>query len=141
VLFGKPDHLDPRYRAVLERKLLNVQPVKQANEAIRQYVTAQTIFSLCLLFVVVTFSAWFPLVQLVLWSAFILVSLINSGAILDQRKWIFYLEYSRVILVMISIVMIYPNWWTMAGTLFATLTMLVWFRTIRKHYFRILYNG
>lgn len=141
VLFGRPDDLDPRYRDVLERKLLNVQPVRHVNDVMRQYVTAQTIFSLCLLFAVVSFSAWFPPVQLVLWSGFILVSLVNSGAILDQRKWIFYLEYSRLILVMISVLALYPNAWTLSGTLFATFTLLLYFRRIRKYYFRILYNA
>ncbi|MET0635561.1 MAG: sterol desaturase family protein [Chitinophagaceae bacterium] len=141
VIFGKPDDLDPRYRTVLERKLLNVQPVRHTTDAIRQYVTAQTAFSLCLLFVIVTFHAALPLTQLLLWSAFILVSLINSGAILDQRRWIFYLEYTRIILVMISIGVVYPNAWTSAGLLFATVTLLVYFRRFRKYYFRILYHS
>ena len=141
VLFGKPDDLDPRYRSVLERRLLNVQPVRQSTDAIRQYVTAQTVFSMCLLFVIVTFNEWFPPVQLVLWSLFILVSLINSGAILDQRRWIFYLEYSRVILVMISVLVVYPNGWTTFGMLLATACLLVYFRRIRRYYFRVLYQG
>ncbi|RYY57716.1 MAG: sterol desaturase family protein [Chitinophagaceae bacterium] len=141
VLFGKPDDLDPRYRAVLERKLLNVHPVKDTTDAMRQYVTAQTTFSLCLLFVIVTFEAWFPTAQLLLWSAFILVSLVNSGAILDQRRWIFYLEYSRLALVMISVLLVYPNGWTSVGLLLATACLLVYFRKIRRYYFRILYRG
>lgn len=141
VLFGKPDDLDPRFRTVLERKLLNVHPVKHTTEAMRQYVTAQTTFSLCLLFVIVTFEAWFPISQLLLWSAFILVSLVNSGAILDQRRWIFYLEYSRLALVMISVLLVYPNGWTSIGLLLATAGLIVYFRKIRRYYFRILYQG
>lgn len=140
-VFGRPDDLDPRYRSVLERKLLNVQPVKHSTEAIRQYVTAQTVFSLCLLFVIATFHAWFPPAQLLLWSAFILVSLVNSGAILDQRRWIFYLEYTRVILVMCSVVLVYPNAWTTMGMLLATTCLVAYFRRIRKYYFRILYQA
>lgn len=32
--------------------------------------------------------------------AFILVSLVNSGAMFDQRRWIFYLEYIRLMIVL-----------------------------------------
>jgi len=140
VLFGKPDDLDPRYRSILERKLLNVHSQhRPATLAIRQYVTAQTIFSLGLLFVVLLFEHYLSVVQLFLLSAFIIISLINSGAILDQRRWIFYLEYSRLVLVMVAIGVFYPNSWTFVGIAAALLLMTWYFRPIRRYYFRILY--
>ncbi|TXJ27163.1 MAG: sterol desaturase family protein [Chitinophagaceae bacterium] len=140
VLFGKPDDLDPRYRSILERKLLNVHSQhRPATLAIRQYVTAQTIFSLGLLFVVLLFEHYLGAMQLFLLSAFIIISLINSGAILDQRRWIFYLEYSRLLLVMVAIGVFYPNSWTFVGIATALLLMTWYFRPIRRYYFRILY--
>ncbi|PZR22830.1 MAG: sterol desaturase [Citrobacter freundii] len=141
VLFGKPDDLDPRYRSILERKLLNVRSQhRPATLAIRQYVTAQTIFSLGLLFVVILFEHYLSGVQLFLISAFIVISLINSGAILDQRRWIFYLEYARLVLLMIAIGILYPNTWLITGIL-AVLMILTWyFRAIQRYYFRILYT-
>lgn len=141
VLFGKPDDLDPRYRSILERKLLNVRSQhRPATLAIRQYVTAQTIFSLGLLFVVILFEHYLSGVQLFLISAFIIISLINSGAILDQRKWIFYLEYARLVLLMVSTGILYPNTWLITGIL-AVLMILTWyFRAIQRYYFRILYT-
>ncbi len=141
VLFGRPDDLDPRYRAVLERKLLNVHRVTvQPSPVIRQYVTAQTIFSLALLFTLVTFHMYFQVIQTVIWSLFILVSLVNSGAILDQRRWIFYLEYIRLILVMAAIQAVYPNGWAWGGNLAMLAFLVVFFRPIRRYYFSILYN-
>lgn len=140
VLFGKPDDLDPRYRSILERKLLNVRlQHRPATLAIRQYVTAQTVFSLGLLFVVLLFEHYLSPVQLLLLSAFIVISLINSGAILDQRRWIFYLEYSRLILVMVAIGVFYPNSWTFVGITAALLVMIWYFRPIQRYYFRVLY--
>ncbi|MFC0774490.1 hypothetical protein [Terrimonas alba] len=45
VLSGKPDDLDPRFRSILERKLLNVARLyRPSTPAMRQYVTVQTIF-------------------------------------------------------------------------------------------------
>ncbi|MGZ5218525.1 MAG: hypothetical protein ACXWV6_02375 [Chitinophagaceae bacterium] len=63
VLFGKPDDLDPRYRAILERKFLNVRSEQNPTLAKRQYVTALSIFSMGLLFTVTLFEHYQPGVQ------------------------------------------------------------------------------
>lgn len=140
VLFGKPDDLDPRYRLILERKLLNVRPQRASTPAMRQYVTSQTIFSLILLFVVILFAEYFRNIQLVIFSLFILVSLINSGAILDQRRWIFYLEYMRVLLVMAAIAMIYPNNWVFSVIIAVWILLMWYFRPIQRYYLKLLYT-
>jgi alkylglycerol monooxygenase len=139
-LFGKPDDLDPRYRLLLERKFLNVQPQLKPTLAMRQYVTAQTIFSIGLLFSVALFEHYFTGFQLFLLSSFIIVSLVNSGAILDQRRWIFYLEVIRVVIVMAAIAVAYKNSWTLV-VLTTLLTLLVWyFRPMQRVYMRLLYH-
>ncbi len=142
VLFGKPEELDPRYRSVLERKFLNMDPLrhKEPTLAIRQYVTAQTVFSIVLLFIVALFEHYLTGVQLFLLSAFIMISLVNSGAILDQRRWIFYLEYIRVFLVMIAIAVFYPNSWTFSGIAAAIVVLTWYFRPIRRYYLKLLYT-
>jgi sterol desaturase/sphingolipid hydroxylase (fatty acid hydroxylase superfamily) len=139
-VFGKPDDLDPRYRSVLERKLVNVRPNSKPTLAMRQYVTAQTVFSCTLLFIVALFEHYLATVQLVLLSLFILVSLVNSGAILDQRRWIFYLEYIRVILVLVAIGVFYPNNWAFS-LIIAVLVLMIWFfRPIQRYYLNLLYT-
>ena len=140
VLFGKPDDLDPRYRSVLERKLLNVRAQQEPTAAMRQYVTAQTIFSLGLLFIVALFEFQIPGIQLFLLSLFILVSLVNSGAILDQRQWIFYLEFARALVVLIFIGTVYRDYTTI-GCLFAAFLILIWnFRPMKRIYTRHLFK-
>ncbi|MEO7923285.1 MAG: sterol desaturase family protein [Chitinophagaceae bacterium] len=140
ILLGKPDKLDPRYRAMLERKLLNVHPQREPTLAMRQYVTAQTVFSLALLFITILFEHYFSGLQLFLLSAFIVVSLINSGAILDQRRWIFFLEFIRALIVMTAIGLVYRNNWTL-GSLTGILIILVWyFRPMQRRYMRLLYH-
>jgi sterol desaturase/sphingolipid hydroxylase (fatty acid hydroxylase superfamily) len=142
ILFGKPDSLDPRYRSILERKFLNKNPFKpkEPTAAIRQYVTAQTVLSLALLFVMALFEHYLRGMQVFLLSAFIIVSLINSGAILDQRRWIFYLEYLRVLLVMAIIAVFYPNSWTFSGIATILLLFTWYFRPIRRYYLQFLYS-
>ncbi len=140
VLWGKPDGLDPRFRSVLERKLLNVQPHQKPTQGMRQYVTTQTIFSLALLFVVALFEYHIPAFQLFLLAVFILVSLINSGAILDQKQWIFFLEFVRALVVMVFIGVVYPDSRTV-GCLIAVLGILIWyFRPMKRKYLQLLYN-
>jgi hypothetical protein len=143
VLFGKPDDLNPNYRVVLERKLLSLNPARdnKPTQAMRQYLTAQTVFSIILLFVVALFVHYLSIVQVLLLSFFILLSLINSGAILDQRRWIFYLEYFRVILVLITIAVFYPTNWTVSGIMAALLLLIWYFRPIQRLYLRFLYTN
>jgi alkylglycerol monooxygenase len=141
VLFGKPDDLNPLYRTVLERKLLRVHPNRKPTLAMRQYVTTQTIFSIILLFVVALFVHYLSLFQLLLLSFFIILSLINSGAILDQRRWIFYLEYARVILVLVTIGVFYPSNWTLSSIMAALLLLIWYFRPIQRFYLRFLYTN
>ena len=139
-LFGRPDDLDPRFRTILERKLLNVQPHRPSTVAMRQYVTGQTIFSLFLLFTVLLFSNYLPGIHLFLLASFILVSLVNSGAILDQRRWIFFLEFLRALIVMAEIALVYKNNWTLACLIILLLIMIWYFRPIQRKYMQVLYD-
>jgi hypothetical protein len=140
VLFGRPDGLDPRVRSELEKKFLSVERQRKPTLAMRQYVTAQTIFSLVMLFAVLLFVNYLPPIHQFLLSAFIIISLINSGAILDQRRWIFFLEYIRALIVMITIGVVFQNSWTY-GCLAAILLIMIWyFRPMQRRYMRLLYK-
>lgn len=141
VLFGKPDDLDPRVRTVLERKFVNVQPHRKPTWAMRRYVTVQTIFSLVLLFLVALFEYYLTSIQMILLASFIVVSLVNSGAILDQRQWIFYLEFARVIIVMLFIAVFYNNSWSISCLLGTLLLLIGYFRPLQRIYIRHLYRG
>jgi alkylglycerol monooxygenase len=139
-LFGKPDAIDPRYRLVLERKLLNRKTYGEPTVTLKQYINAQTFFSLVLLFVTLLFENYFSGWQLFLLSAFILVSLVNSGAMLDQRSWIFYLEVVRFIIVIVAIGVFYKNNWLISFLVFLVSLLVYYFRPIQKHYLKLLYH-
>jgi hypothetical protein len=110
------------------------------KQAVRQYVNAQTAFSLTLLFVVTLFEHYLSGILLFLFSFFIIVSLINSVPILDQRRWIFYLEYIRILIVMAAIAVFYPNNWAFS-TIITALTLMTWyFRPIQRYYLKLLYT-
>lgn len=140
VIFGRPDDLDPRVRPALERKFLNVKKENKPTLAMRQYVTTQTIFSIVLLFLLTLFSHYLTGTQLALMSVFILISLVNSGAILDQRRWIFYLEFARALVVLTAIGTLFPANTVLAWLAVLTLLMITAFRPIQRAYLRSLYG-
>lgn len=140
VLFGKPDDLDPRVRPALERKFLNVEALRSPTPAMRQYVTTQTIFSVSLLFGMTLFSHYLSCMQLALMAIFILISLVNSGAILDQRRWIFYLEFARALIVLIAIGTLFPGTWVLTWLTLLLIVLTSFFRPVQRLYLRSLYG-
>jgi sterol desaturase/sphingolipid hydroxylase (fatty acid hydroxylase superfamily) len=141
-LFGKPDELDPRYRTILERKFLRHKRTKAApTTAMRYYVSIQTAISLMVLFVVLLFEQYFSVKSLTLFSFFIIISLINCGAILDQRRWISYLEIARVCLVLFILYYYFPSNYTATIFVSAIMIAIVYFSDIQRFYTRVLYSN
>ncbi len=141
VLFGRPDDIDPRFRQLLERRLSNVKPGPAPTAALRRYVTVQTVFSLVLLFTALLFVHYFSALPLALISCFILVSLVNSGAMLDQRRWVFYLEFIRLMIVLVAIGIFYRNDFTISMLACLAGVLAYYFQPMERHYLRFLYAG
>lgn len=141
-LFGKPDDLDPRYRAILERKFLRHRRRKETpTKAMRYYVSTQTGISLLVLFIVLLFEQYFSAKSLTLFSLFIIISLINCGAILDQRRWISYLEIARVCLVLFILYYYFPSNYTATIFVSAIMIAIIYFSDIQRFYTRVLYSN
>ncbi|MFA6151037.1 MAG: sterol desaturase family protein [Chitinophagaceae bacterium] len=101
VLFGKPDDLDPSIRAYLEKLLLLKRPVKNLTPRLKNYVSIQTIILLITLFCTLLFENYLHQSVLFLLSGLILLTVILNGAILEQKKWIFDLEFVRFAIILI----------------------------------------
>lgn len=140
VLLGKPDTVDPRYRRLLERRLVNVRPFKVTTPVMRHYVTIQTALSLLLLFIMSLFIRYLSTLEAGLISAFLLMSVINSGAILDQRRWIFYLEISRLAVLLVAIAAEFRNSYTFAIVTLLLIVILLHWRLLKNFYIRALYQ-
>ena len=65
----------------------------------KRYLNLQLI--ICVLFLTFTtaFFGTFDLVDKLFVAGFVLITLINCGALLEQRKWIYYLECLRLMLI------------------------------------------
>lgn len=140
LLFGRPDALDPRIRAALEKKLQRKRTFLQPTATHRVYITLQTSLSLLLLFFVIYRYETLPATIVFLLGAFILVSLINTGAILEQRSWIFYLELARLGLLLAGLEYYQPYLATTLCIGTGTGLLLYFLRPIRKRYLQLLFR-
>lgn len=139
VLFGRPDDIDPRIRYYLEKKF-RIHKQVNATTVLNNYVGVQTVITLALLFVFVLLEHYFNTVQLIAGAAFILISVINTGALLEQRRWIFYLEYMRLVLASIFIISFYPNQFTISVSTFTLAGILLYYKTLSNQYYKYFYN-
>lgn len=99
IILGKPELLDQTIREILEKKFL---PQKvDGNQTFRYkfYLVMQIIMTVIMLFFVTLFYNQLDYDKLVVVTVFILITLVNCGALLEQRRWIYYLENSRLMLV------------------------------------------
>jgi alkylglycerol monooxygenase len=103
VIFGGPDDIDPRIRTLLEKKLFR----QKSNEALTinliKAIKLQTAGTVVVLFFTILFSHYILPLHLFLLTSFIVLGAIITGAMLEQKRWIFHLEYTRCIIVCLII--------------------------------------
>ena len=99
-VFGSPADMDQDIRPLLEKRFLQVRE-GHCRLRFKNYLYAQ--LGICV--AVLTFFTYYFSGVDVAGRAFavtlILITLINCGALLEQRKWIYYLEYVRLYITFI----------------------------------------
>lgn len=137
-LFGKPDSIDPGIRAYLESKLLRKTEPPPKSKVLVKYILIKTIVSLVLLFLTILFEHYLNGPQILVASIYLILSVIATGALLEQRRWIFNLEFARAVLIGIFIWFTYP-FFSLPLFLLAMLGIFVFFhRLLGEIYFKYL---
>lgn len=98
-VFGSPANMDQDIRPMLERRFLQDRKNKKCRLKFRNYLYVQ--LGICT-FGLTLFTYYFDLLKSedkLFGLFFILITLINCGALLEQRKWIYYLEYFRLFII------------------------------------------
>ena len=139
VLFGKPDDIDPRIRIFLEKKF-NIQQRHHSSTALNNYAIVQTITTLVLLFILLLLEYYLNPFQLSIAAMFIIVSLVNTGAMLEQRRWIFYLEYVRLMLVGIFITTYSHSEYTVSFLVAVLAIVLMFYKTLSTRYYNFFFS-
>lgn len=99
VWFGHPANLDQDIRPILERRFLQHKAEDQYRFKFKKYLNVQLVIAVALLTFTTACFAFMGLVDKLFVLSFILITLINCGALLEQRKWIYYLECIRLIML------------------------------------------
>jgi alkylglycerol monooxygenase len=138
VLWGKPETVDGRIRLYLERRLLHRQTGTLSKE-LKQYVAFQTSVTMVLLFTVLLLESYLAKSQLILAALFLLVSIINTGALLEKQRWILYPEAIRLALLALFIGNYTSNAYFLILCGAAFLFLLSFRKTIGARYRQLLY--
>ncbi|MBU3714794.1 MAG: sterol desaturase family protein [Ferruginibacter sp.] len=139
VIFGKPDDIDPRIRSVLEKKL-NINQGTKASPINHRFILLQSFFNMCFVFFVILFSHYQTALQITIAGVFLLFSMVNTGAILERKQKIFYIEFIRFLLLSSYIYLIFPNYFTLMSLLSFNLLLLLFSKTITVRYDRWLFS-
>jgi len=136
LLLGKPALIDPRIRSWLEYKLLRTNRDIHPAPALTRYIRSQTILTLCLLFLVLLFEYYLRGTPLFLLSVFILLSIINTGAMLEQKKWIFELDVARMGICGLLLYCYFPGPWLLTLNCSLPFLLLFCYKSLSNLYYR-----
>ncbi len=139
VLFGRPAAVPSYARAIAERKFGIEAKRDVVNQLLNRYVIGQILFTLAGLFVFILLEHHVNIYDKVLITLLILLTLINCGAIMEQKKWIFYLEFSRILLAGICLVIGWPNLYLTVVFLVSAFLLIYYFDHLKSHYFKWVY--
>ena len=98
-VFGSPANMDQDIRPILEKRFLQDKSNPHQRLRFRNYLYIQ--LAVCTLLLTV-FTYYFESLETydkIFVLSIIIITLINCGAILEQRKWIYYLEYTRIFML------------------------------------------
>lgn len=97
VVFGSPAVMDQDIRPMLEKKWLPNKENPNYHFRYKSYLNFQIGLSFVLMSVITFYFESLSSFDKYFGTFFILITLINCGALMEQRKWIYYLEYLRII--------------------------------------------
>lgn len=138
VVFGSPAAFDPRIRLILERKWS--QKVHASYSArLRQAILFKTATTTAVTFGTILFSRYFESYQLILISIFILLSLIVTGAMLEQKRWVFHLEFIRLGLFLLGLSTINQALYVTSAIGILFLGILLFYKTVHQKYQAFLF--
>lgn len=139
VIFGGPEDIDPRIRPLLERKLS--QNKSKANLTINLVKTIKfkTATTLVVLFSTILFSHYIVNINLFLLTLFIVLSAIITGAMLEQKRWIFHLEYIRFFIVCLLINSFLESFYSLSFSLTILVLSLLYYDSMNYKYQKFLF--
>jgi alkylglycerol monooxygenase len=140
VLFGKPNDIDSRIRLLLEKKLLRRKELLVHSPTLLRFVLVQTAATLMLLFCTIWFRENLAPFQVGALALLMLLTVVNSGAMLEQRQWVFHLDYLRMVLAGLLFYTYLPHVMTAYIIILLLSVVLARNQTMQRWYCNALYG-
>ena len=140
LILSRPVSIHPESRNLLENLFQQKKSDGKINSCVSRYVIWQIIITVGCLFCFLLLEHYLDPIQQIIITLLVLITLINCGALLEQKRWIFYLEILRIAII------IFPMLVTgvpFSMILFVTILiclLLINFGEIRDYYFKALYK-
>lgn len=140
ILFDEPAAIPAEAREEAERDFLSKNKSDQEDTPLNRYVIWQIGISLAALFCFILFEHHVGFSQQWLITLCILLTLVNCGAIMEQKRWIVYLEFARLVVAGSTLVITYPHTWLVLCGLLLIVLLIAYFETIRERYLQWVYT-
>lgn len=143
VIFGGPNDIDARIRLLLERKFSKktVDVDVKYSRKLTNSIIAKTIVTMTILFLTILFSEYIPAFSIFLITVFIILSVIATGAMLDQKKWIFHLDFLRSIIIGYLGFSFFPNPFLHLIIVLSAGIAVLFYQTIHSKYQDFLFSA
>lgn len=137
ILFGKPEKVDPALRKKAE-EIFNVrQSHVTMDKPLNRYVVWQMIVLLISLSIFILFEQYTSVKIRVAFSLVTILTLINCGAIMEQKRWVFYMEYIRLAVLLYLPFYSTSHWQIKTALIIFVLFMITsYYNTLQKNYYR-----
>lgn len=141
-VFGKPEKLSPSLRQEAESIFQIKQQTGNINRPLNKYVIIQVLAMLVGLFVFTAWEDYFSITFKTGFSLLVLLTLINCGAIMEQKRWVFQVELVRLSLLLL-VPFYYPQYpITKFLVLLCVLVLLaLYYRSVKLLYLSYVYRS
>lgn len=139
IVFGRPENLDQTIRPEIEKIYLSRKRVVKPTTRFKLYLIIQLIINSIVLFIMSFYFSEMTIFEKITGTLFILITLVNCGALLEQARWIFYLEYVRLLLIAAFLGVEFDSPEFFLGSVILLIILWVIF-PIHRWYFRFIYS-
>jgi alkylglycerol monooxygenase len=141
VIFGSPAYMDADIRPYLEKKLNQQRGDKTVilPKGLKNYLISQIFLCVALLTMLTLFFDFLLLPDKIVITLFIIISLIYCGALLEKRKWIYDLEWVRLVIVLEYVALLMDQVYAFQVILVAVLAIFSLF-SLREKYLKFIFT-
>lgn len=141
IILGRPEKLDSGLRKTAETFFQINQSTEPILQPLHKYVIWQIIILLVSLTSFILLEEYLTIAVKIAFAAVTVLTLINCGAIMEQKRWVFYIEYIRL-LIIFALPFNSLDYWQIKGliVLILLLPLLGWYQSIQKRYLYYVYR-